>query len=115
MKAKTYRDSSELAYGDFDNLATFLRTHVFAEEESAQRWRATARKYARSNPDHTVAVVDDLNHLLADPRATDEQVTRWIRVRTGSEDGRLQPGVPVRHSLLELRDLLYAESNEHQP
>lgn len=76
MKAKTYRDPSEVAYGDFDNLAAFLRTDVFAEEDLAHRWRAIAREYASSNPGHVAAVVDDLNQLLADPRATDEQVTR---------------------------------------
>jgi hypothetical protein len=108
MKGKAYRDPHELGYGDFDALAAFLRTYVFADDGVSTDWPTLARMYAKNYPEHAAAVVEDLNRLLADPRATDDQVSLWLRVRTASNDGRLEPNVPVRHSLLTLRDLLYA-------
>lgn len=108
MREKKVDHPHQLQYSDFDSLAAFLRTYLFADGETPKNWRAVGRLYAKKNPDHTKAVVDDLNQLLADPRATDDQVSLWLRTRTASKDGRLEPEVPVRHSLLELRDLLYS-------
>lgn len=107
MKGKAYRDPRELGYGDFDRLAAFLRTYVFADNGASKDWPTVAHAYAKNHPEHATAVVEDLNQLLADPRATDDQVSLWLRVRTAADDGRLAPDVPVRHSLLALRDLLY--------
>lgn len=106
MRDKGSDDAPHLEYGDFDNLAAFLRTYVFAGGEALD-WRAVARIYAENNAKHAKAVLADLNQLLGDPRANDDEVRLWLRARTASDDGLLEPDVPVRHSLLELRDMLY--------
>lgn len=72
--------------------------------DDTSSWRDRWSAYAASNPGSRRALITDLDAMLADHVASEEQVQLWVRAHTSSPDGLIEPGVPVRHSLLALRD-----------
>lgn len=91
-----------LRYGTCPTLAGVLRTYLVTEDGSS--WRDHWAAYAASDPASRLALITDLDAMLADHAASEEQVQLWVRAHTSSPDGLIEPGVPVRHSLLALRD-----------
>lgn len=99
--------STELRYSICPTLAGVLRTYLLAGGETS--WRDQWATYAASDPSSRPQLITDINTLLNDAAASEEQVRLWVRVHTGSSTGLLEPGVPVRHSLLAVRDAAWAD------
>lgn len=98
--------STELRYNICPTLAGVLRTYLVRPDSA---WRVGWAAYATTDRRSRLDLIEDINTLLSDHAASEEQVRLWIRAHTESADGLLEPGVPVRHSLLAVRDAALAD------
>ena len=102
---------TELRYNMCPTLAGVLRTYLVRGGETS--WQDGWAAYAASDPSSRPQLITDIDTLLTDPTASEEQVRLWMRAHTASPDGLIEPDVPVRHSLLALRDAALADVRDH--
>lgn len=93
----------ELQYSDYPYLAGLLGTYLInGSQEDWQRglagYQATSQVPGR--------IVADIDALLINHAATEDALRLWVRAHASSQSGELADGVPIRLSLLELRDAL---------
>lgn len=102
--------STELCYNICPTLAGVLRTYLLRADSA---WQIGWAAYAKTDRSTRLDLIEDINTLLSDHAASEEQVRLWMRAHTASPDGLIEPGVPVRHSLLAVRDAALADVRDH--
>lgn len=98
--------STELRYNICPTLAGVLRTYLV---RPGGGWQIGWAAYVKTDRRSRLDLIEDIHVLLSDHAASEEQVRLWIRAHTESTDGLLEPSVPVRHSLLAVRDAALAD------
>jgi hypothetical protein len=93
--------SGQLTYGDFPNLAKALRNHMLTP--TGIPWQDKIASFAGAEPGPRTQLVADIEALVANDAVSEEALRSWIHAHAAAPGGFLDPGVPVRQSLLELR------------